>query len=271
MRRFILFASLFSVVLFSSCKGYESYLKETDPNKRLTKANEYYDQKSWYKANGLYATLLSVVRGTKNYEELLYRYAYSFYNTKDYLSSSYQFRTFVDNFPTSKRAEEAEFMFAKSLYIDAPKFTMDQSSTIKAMSALYTFTSMYKNSKFTPEVNKYIDECRQRLELKEASAAKLYFDMQEYRAAKVAYKSTIDEYPESLNTEYYYYMIVRSDYHFAKGSRTDKQEERYNDMLTSYKTLKDLYPQSQYIKNADPLVTAANQQINKIRKNNEHN
>lgn len=271
MRKISLIATVVIINLLSSCKGYESYLKDPDANRRLTKANEYYENKQWYKANGLYQTLIPVVRGTKNYEELLYRYAYTFYNQKDYLSSSYQFRTFVDNFPTSKKAEEAEFMFAKSLYIDAPKFTMDQTSTLKSMAALYTFTSMYKNSKYTPEVNKYIDESRERLEKKDASAAKLYFDMQEYRAAKVAYKSTLDEYPESQNADYYYYMIVRSDFLFAKGSSLAKQEERYSDMLSSYKTLKDMYPQSGYVKTAEPLVVAANNEINKIRKNNEHN
>lgn len=271
MRRIGLLVTVVAITLLSSCKGYESYLRDPDANTRLTKANEYYDNKQWYKANNLYASLIQVVRGTKNYEELQYRYAYSFFNQKDYLSSSYQFRTFVDNFPTSSRAEEAEFMFAKSLYIDAPKYTMDQTSTMKSMAALYTFTSMYKNSKYTAEVNKYIDECRKRLEKKDASAAKLYFDMQEYKAAKVAFKSTLDEYPESQNADYYHYMIMRSDYLFAKGSKVEKQEERYNDMLSSYKTLKDLYPQSGYIKNAEPMVSVANQEINKIRKNNEHN
>ena len=270
MRRILLVVATFIALLFSSCKGYESYLKQPDPNFRLTKANEYYEAKQWYKANQLYASLISTVRGTKNYEELLYRYAYSYYNMKDYLSSSYQFRTFVDHFPASKRAEECEFMFAKSLYIDVPKFTFDQTSTTKAMAALYTFTSIYKNSTFTPEVNKYIDECRKRLEDKESSSAKLYFDMEQYRAAKIAYQSTMDEYPDSDKNDYYHYMIVRADYQYAKGSRLEKQEERYNDMLSSYRTLEKLYPQSPYIKSATPLLNAANQELNKIRKNNEH-
>lgn len=271
MRKISLVGLAVLFTLLCSCKGFESHLKNPDANVRLTKANEYYDSKQWYKANALYASLIPVVRGTANYEELLYRYAYTFYNQKDYLRSSYQFRNFVDNFPNSPRAEEAEFMYAKSLYIDAPKFTMDQTSTYKAMSALYSFTSMYKNSKFTPEVNRYIDECRNRLEKKEASAAKLYFDMQEYKAAKVAYNTTLQEYPDSQLADYYHYMIVRADYLYAKGSRAEKQEERYNDMLASYKTLKDLYPESIYLKNAAPLVEAAQQELIKIRNNNEHN
>lgn len=271
MRKIGIFTIVIAGLLISSCKGYESYLKITDPNIRLTKANEYYDKKSWYKANGLYATLISVVKGTKNYEELLYRYAYSYYNQKDYLSASYQFRTFVDNFPQSKRAEEAEFMFAKSLYLEAPKYTLDQTSTSKALAALYTFTSMYRNSKFTADANKYIDECRKKVEMKESGAAKLYFDMGEYRAAKVAYKTVINEYPESVNADLYHFMIVKSDYFLAKKGNLAKQEERYNDMLTSYKQFKELYPNSEYIITAAEYESAALQQITKIRKNNEHN
>ncbi|HTO16740.1 MAG TPA: outer membrane protein assembly factor BamD [Edaphocola sp.] len=263
---------IFLIVSLSSCKGYESYLKDPDPNKRLTHANEYYEKKGWYKANTLYASLIPTVRNTKNHEELLYRYAYTFYNQKDYLSASYQFRTFVDNFPTSKRAEECEFMFAKSLYKDAPGFTFDQTSTIKAMSAIYSFISIYKNSEFTQEANKMLDECSERLEKKDAGAAKLYFDMDQYKAAKVAYNSTINEYPESLNADYYHYMIVKSDFLYAKRSTLSKQEERYNDVLASFNTLKELYPQSKYVTISSSMVNEVNQQIQKIKnKNNEHN
>ncbi|HRP88744.1 MAG TPA: outer membrane protein assembly factor BamD [Edaphocola sp.] len=262
----ILIASL------SSCKGYESYLKDSDANNRLTHANEYYEKKAWYKANTLYASLIPVVRNTKNYEELLYRYAYSFYNQKDYLSASYQFRTFVDNFPASKKAEECEFMFAKSLYKDAPGYTFDQTSTIKSMSALYSFTSMYKNSDFTQEANKMLDDCRARLEKKQADAAKLYFDMDQYNAAKVAFNSTINEYPDSEHSDFYHFMIVKSDFQYAKKSTLGKQVERYNDMLSAFNTLKDLFPQSKYVSLSKTMVDEANNQIKKLNStNNEHN
>lgn len=270
MRKLLIIASLFTVLL-SSCGGLESYLKNKDANFRLTKANEYYDKKTWYKANALYATLIPVVRGTKNYEELLYRYAYSFYNMKDYLSSSYQFRNFVDNFPSSKRAEECEFMYAMSLYRDAPKPSLDQSSTIKAMVALQSFTSLYKNSTYTNEANKYLDICRAKLEQKEASAAKLYFDMDQYQSAKVAYKATLDEYPESQNADFYHYMIIRANYKYALKSKLEKQEERFAEVVSNYNTLKELYPQSPYVKNAESINADATSKINKLRKNNEHN
>ena len=270
MRKLLLIASLFTIVL-SSCGGMESYLKNKDANVRLTKANEYYEKKTWYKANELYATLIPVVRGTKNFEELQYRYAYTFYNMKDYLSASYQFRTFVENFPSSKRTEECEFMYAVSLFKDAPKFTLDQTSTVKAMAALYTFTALYKDSKYTTDANKYLDICREKLEQKEAGAAKLYYDMDQYKAAVVAYKSALDEYPESGNADYYQYMIVRSSYHYAANSRTDKQEERFAEVVSAYNMLKEQYPQSSYIKTAEGLHADATVKINKLRKNNEHN
>lgn len=270
MRKLLLLASL-SGLLLSSCGGVDAYLKNKDANVRLTKANEYYEKKTWYKANELYASLIPVVRGTKNHEELQYRYAYSFYNMKDYLSSSYQFRNFVDNFPASKRAEECEFMYAVSLFKDAPKFTLDQSSTVKAMAALYTFTSLYKDSKYTAEANKYLDICREKLEQKEAGAAKLYFDMDQYKAAIVAYKSALDEYPDSENADYYQYMIIRSSYRYATHSRTEKQEERFAEVVSAFNILKEQYPQSTFIKTAESLHADATVKINKLRKNNEHN
>ena len=270
MRKILSIIAFFSLFVAACGSSVESIKKKEDANYRLTKANEFYDKKQWYKANQLYATLIPVVRGTKSYEELLYRYAYSFYNMRDYLSASYQFRTLVDNFPTGTRAEEAEYLYALSLYKDAPKYNLDQTSTGKGVAALQNFVTLYRKSKYVPEANRLIDLSRQKLERKDADAAKLYFDMGEYRAARVSYKSLLDEYPESSAADYYYYMIVRSSYMYAKGSALAKQEERYNDVLTSAKTLKEMYPQSAYIKNAEDLSQTANLNIQKIRTDNEH-
>lgn len=256
---------LFCSLLFCACNGYEKVLKSKDVSYKLTKANEYYDKKQYQKANDLYASLIPVMKGTKNFEPLYYRYAYSYYNLKDYLSASYHFKNFVDFFPTSKDADECEYMNALCLYKMAPKASLEQTNTIKAMEALQSYINMHPESKRVAEANNFIDDSRKKLEEKEASAAKLYFTIGQYKAANIAYKSVIRNYPESPNSDYYQYMSLRAMYNYARQSVTEKQEERYSSVVNAYREMADLYPHSKLLKDAERYQTLADNNIKKLR------
>lgn len=252
-----------------ACNGYEHILKSDDVSYKLTKANEYFDKKQYQKASSLYESLLPVMKGTKNFEALYFKYAYSSYYLKDYLSSSYHFKNFVDYFPSSKDADEAEYMHSVSLYKLSPKPTLEQTNTIKAMEALQSYINTHPNSKRLTEANALMDEMRQKLETKEAGAAKLYYNIGQYKAASIAYKSVLQNYPESRNNDYYQYMIVRSLYNYAKASVAEKQEERFANTLSAYNDLKEAYPSSKYISEAQKFNSQANENLNKLH-NEQH-
>lgn len=261
---------LFCICLLSlgACNTYDKVLKSNDISYKLTKANEYYDKKDYHHANELYQSLIPIVRGTKNFEPLYYRYAYSYYNMKEYLSASYHFKNFVELFPNSKDAEECEFMYAVSLYKMSPKYSLDQTSTAKAMDAMQAFVNAHPNSKNLADANNYIDEARKKLEMKEADAAKLYYNISQYKAASICYKNIIRNYPESDKNDYYQFMIVRSYYNYAKASVEEKQKERFENVLTAYQELKEEYPNSKYLPDAEKFHSLADNKLKKLR--NEH-
>lgn len=256
------------ISLLSACSGYEKVMKSDDINYKLTKANEYFDKKYYQKANSVYESLLPVMKGTKSFEALYFRYAYSAYYLKDYLSASYHFKNFIDYFPSGKDAEEAEYMHAVSLYKMSPKSSLEQTNTIKAMEALQSYINTHPESKRLTEANKLMDEMRLKLETKEATAARLYYNISQYKAASVAYKSVLQNYPESPNSDFYQFMIIKSLYKYADASYANKQEERFASSVTAYNELKDNYPNSKYISEAEKYFKQANDNINKIR--NEH-
>jgi len=256
------------ISLLTSCSDYEKVLKSPDVNYKLTKANEYYDKKWYIHANELYKSLLPVMKGTKNYEPLYYKFTYSYYYQKDYLDAAYHFKNFTDFFPASKDAEEAEYMHAYCLYKMAPKPSLEQANTIKAMEALQSFINTHPESKRIAEANKLIDESRKKLESKEAISAKLYFDIAQYKAAAQAYKGVIDQYPESPNADYYQYMVLKSLYLYAGASIETKQEERFSNAVAAYRDLKDAFPKSAFLQPAEQYAVLSQATINKIR--NEH-
>ncbi|WP_276133643.1 outer membrane protein assembly factor BamD [Polluticoccus soli] len=263
-----LFILLAIAVSFAACNSYEKVLKSNDVNFKLTKANQYYDKKQYAQAIAVYENLIPVMKNTKNYEPMYYRYAWSYYNLKDYLSASYHFRNFVDFFPNSKDAEDMEYMHSYALYKLSPKPSLEQTNTIKALEAMQSFINTHPESKRVAEANKIIFEGRQKLETKDADAAKLYYNIGHYKAAGVAYKNLLRNYPESAYADFYHYMIVRAWYRYAKASITTKQEERYASAVEAYKELVDTYPKSTYLRDAEKVFTLADYQIKKIR--NEH-
>lgn len=262
-RILLLFVPL--LLTIGACNSYEKIIKSNDLGYKLTKANEFYDRGKYQQANEIYASLVQLMKGTRNFEPLYYRYAYSFYNMKDYLQASYHFKNFTDFFPGSKDAEECEFMHALCLYKMAPKASLEQTNTVKALEALQSFINTHPDSKRVAEANTFMDEGRARLEAKDADAAKLYFNIGQYRAASVAYKSVLRQYPESRLADYYQYMIVRSSYLYARQSIAEKQEERYATAVNAYREMSDLYPSSGYLKEAGRYSSLADASIQTLR------
>ena len=126
----------------------------------------------------------------------------------------------------------------------------------------------YPKSEHTTEANDYIDQSRKKLEAKEADAANLYFNISQYKAATVAYKSVMRDYPESSNMDFYQFMIMKAMYKYADKSITERQEERFSNAIAAYNDLKSTFPNSKYLAEAMEMSKTAESTINKIR--NEH-
>jgi len=252
-------------MLLSSCGDFEKIRKSSDVNYKLTKANEYFDNKQYQHANELYKELMPVMKSTRNYEALFYKYAYTFYYLKDYVEGSYYFKNFTEYFPISKNAEECEYMSAVCLYKYAPKYTLDQTNTVKALEAMQSYVNKYPKSTRIADANTYIDNSRKKLELKQADAAQQYFDISQFKAASVAFKSVLRNYPESPNADLYQFMIMKSMWKYARISIPEKQEERFANAISAYNELKDSYPKSSYLADASKLYIEANEKIKQIR------
>lgn len=252
--------------MLASCGGYEKVKRNSDVNYKLTMANKYFDKKDYLHARELYETLLPVMKGTKNFEPMYYKYAMANFHLKDYNAASYHFMTYAKNYPNSPNSDEAEFLHAYSIYKMSPKITVMQTNTEKALEVLQQFVNQNPESKHVSEANTYIAITQAKLEEKAALAAKLYYDISQYRAATVVYKNVQSDFPMSTRMDEYQYMIVKANFKFAQASVKEKQEERYINVLSAYQELVDNYPQSKYIKDAEKYFSLASSNIKKLKK-----
>jgi outer membrane protein assembly factor BamD len=260
---FVLFVS-FSLLV--SCSGYEKVKRSNDVNYKYAMANKYFDKKDYLHAREMFESLMPVMKGTKNFEPMYYKYAMACFRLKDYNSASYHFKNYTSSFPNSANSDEAEFLHAYAIYKMSPKITVMQTNTEKALEVLQSFVNNNFDSKHADEAKKYIAEAQLKLEQKAAIAAKLYFDISQYRAATVVYRNLQTDFPFSVKMDEYQYMIVKANYKYAKASVKGKQEERYVNVLSAYQELVDTYPQSKYIKDAEKCFSLATTNIQKLKK-----
>jgi outer membrane protein assembly factor BamD len=252
MRLFIkLFTLLILFIALSSCSKFSKIQKSRDVAYKLAKADEYYAKKSYRNARALYEELFPALKGTDKFEDLYYKFAYCFYYEKQYADAENLFKGYLEVFPNSPHAEEIDYMRAFSYYKQSPKLELEQVNTQKSMNMMQTFINQHIGSPRVKDATAIIDEGRAKLELKEAREAQLYYNLGQYRAAGIAFNSLLNNYSESVKGEQYKLMVVKSYYKFAKLSVIEKQQERFEKVITEYLDFADRYPESKLLKDAE--------------------
>ena len=253
----------------ASCSSYEKVLKSDDLALKEKKANEYYEQEEYYKALPLYEELISVYKGTQRAEDFYYRYAYCHYGTGEYLLAAYNFKNFATTYPGSKYAEESLFMNARCYHEISPRSSLDQESTTKAINEMQLFINAYPQSKYAPEANAIIDESRRKLEKKDYDAAKLYYDMDDYKAAATAFTNLLKKYPDTPLADEIAFMALKSNYMYAINSIDEKKPERLEKTLAAFESFAARYPQSHYQRDAKNINDDAARMLDRLKTKTE--
>jgi outer membrane protein assembly factor BamD len=261
------FIILISMVL-SSCTGYNKLLKSKDFEKKYEAATQYFEKGDYFKAQQLFDELLVIYRGTPRAEEVYFKYAYSFYHMSDYLSAAYHFQRYAVTFSKSERTEEALFMSAYCKYLDSPKWSLDQSSTIEAINQLQSFINIYPNSERIATCNQYIDELRLKLERKSFEKAKLYHTTGYDRSAMVALNLFLKNHPGSVHREEAMFLVLDAAYRYASNSVVAKKEERFREARQAYGALILAYPTGKFNTAAEVIRRKIETETAKISQNN---
>lgn len=233
-------------LVLTSCNQYNRLLKSTNYPLKFSKAKEFYNKKQYLKADPLFDELLTVFRGTENQEDAYYYYAYNQFYLKNYDFAAFHFKNFVINFPYSAKVEEMEFMYAYCMYNESPTYSLDPNPTQKAIEAVQLFVTHYPNSAKIEQCNELLDELRGKLQKKSLEIGLLFFKMEDYRAAVVALRNTLSEFPDVANREEIKFLIVKSSYLLAENSVESKKEQRIEDTFKAITDFTDEYPQSKW-------------------------
>jgi outer membrane protein assembly factor BamD len=261
---------LIILLLASSCGEYEKLLKSTDYDLKKTKAKEYFEAGQYIKATELLDQVIPRYRATEEAEDLNWMNAQGYFGMKQYDVAGSYFKSYTDQYPYGKYAEEATYMTAFCDYNLSPRPELDQDYTKNAIEEFKVFLGRYPNSPKVDDCNKYINDLKEKLVEKSYLSAKLYYDMGDYKAAVVALKNSLKEYADTKYREEMMYLKLNSLFLYAEKSFAYRQKERYQDTLDDYYSFMEEFPESKFAKDVKKIFqeTAQYLKINVTSNNN---
>lgn len=234
MLRKVVILSFITFLLFPACRSdFEMIRISGNAEKMYEEANKYFEEGDYSKALTLYEMIIPSFRGKSEAEDIAYNFAYGHYLNGSHVLSSHYFKSFADTYSASARKEEALFLSAMSYYKLSPRYKLDQSDSQKAIDALQLFVNSYPESERIATCNEYIDNLRQKMEIKEFEAGKLYFNTGNYSSAIRSLENMLKDFPDTERGEEARFLIAKASYDWAKNSIFVKKEERYKKTVES--------------------------------------
>ncbi len=238
-----LFIFLVLAVLSTSCVNqFEALMRSTDYQLKFRKAIEYFEAKRYSRAQPLLEQLQMVYRGTVQDDTLQYYLGLSNYHLNDYVTAEDNFRQFVE--------------------------ILDQQPSHITIAAIEEFLYDYPGSEYTTTCHNMLDDLYLRLDRKAFESAKLYYTIEDYKAASHALKETLKENPENHYREEIMYYIVAAHYQYAVHSVPESQRERFLNVIDEYYNFVSEFPDSKYTKEVGTMFKKA-QQVTTKKNNTE--
>lgn len=264
-----LFIFLVLALLSTSCVNqFEALMRSTDYQLKFRKAIEYFEAKRYSRAQPLLEQLQMVYRGTVQDDTLQYYLGLSNYHLNDYVTAEDNFRQFVEIFPRSPFTKMARFLRLDCLYQSTYRYALDQQPSHITIAAIEEFLYDYPGSEYTTTCHNMLDDLYLRLDRKAFESAKLYYTIEDYKAASHALKETLKENPENHYREEIMYYIVAAHYQYAVHSVPESQRERFLNVIDEYYNFVSEFPDSKYTKEVGTMFKKA-QQVTTKKNNTE--
>lgn len=264
MKYKIVIAVVLAAFAANACKSqYEALLNSNDTDAKYEAAFDYFNKCKYSKAAALFESLSVAVSGTERDDTVRYYWGLSNYRFKDYVTAETNFNNFVESYPRSPFSPEARFLRLDCLYRSTLRYELDQSPTYKAMEAIAQYMIEYPNSTHLWICREMMNDLQTRLDTKAFEGARLYYHMEDYLAARVAFRNVLKENADNMYREDILYFTAMSSYKYAKMSVLKKQKERYLVFVDDYLNFIGEIPESKYRKELDAVYKKAQNALGK--------
>lgn len=254
-----------AAVLLCACAAcrsqYDALLSGSDVDAKYKAAFEYFNKGKYRKAADLFESMSVLTSGTPQDDTVQFYWALSNYRFKDYITAETNFKNFLDKFPRSPFSENAEFLRVDCLYKATYRWELDQTPTYAALVAINEFQMKYPGSLHAAVCKRMSEDLGNRLDRKAYENAYLYYKMEDYKAARVAFKNVLKDDADNIYREDILYYSAMASYKYALNSVPSKQKERYMLFADDYFNFIGEYPDSPKCKDLEHLYKKAKEKI----------
>ncbi len=245
---------LLAALSLGSCKSqYEALLQGNDAEAKYKAAFELFNREKYQKASALFESLSVLTAGTERDDTVQYYWALSNYRYKDYPTAETNFKNYLEHFPRSGFAESAAFLRVDCLYKATLRYELDQTPTYAAIAAINEYKMTYGDAVHSAVCDRMLEELGERLDRKAYENARLYYKMEDYKAARVALKNVLKDDSENRYREEILYLAAMASYKYAELSVPAKQRERFLVFEDDYLNFVGEYPESAHRKELEGL------------------
>lgn len=256
-----------SLLLLFGCSDYQKALKSDDVAVKNDLALELYEQGKFRKSAQLFAQLKELYRGKPQAERIVFFYANSLLETKNYILAAYEFETFVKAYPKSQKVEESFFSMAYAYYKMSPSYSLDQGDTFEALDKVQEFIDRYPASERMIPANEMAQELRLKTEKKGFEIANQYNTIRDYKASIKALDNFIADNPGTSYREAALFVQFSASTTLAINSIYYKKKNRLEEAKAKFQTFSQLYPDSSYMKEALEMMEDIEQEMRTFASN----
>lgn len=238
-------------------------VKSADPELIYSEGLKYYERKKWKQSADLFDACQAYFVGDMREDSIAFFSARSKFKDRDYVEATTRLDEFRRKFGRSVFIEDSEAMLAMCHYYLSPDPTRDQTVTAEAIMAFSEFIERYPNSKRVEAFRDLISELNKRLKEKSYLNAYTYYKIQRYKSAVVALRNALKQFPDTPHREDILYLITVSNYRLAHNSIEEKQGERYLNLLDSYYSFINEFPESKRRKELERYIKEAKDYLDK--------
>lgn len=254
---------LLSGALLASCSmEYDKIYNSPVVQDKYDGAFKYFNAKKYTKSAELFESILLAVKGTEQEDTVQYYLGLSNYKLGDYITAEANFDQFGQVFPRSPFSEDAHYYRIKCLYWSTYRYELDQLPSYKALSVINEFVYRFPDSEHLKECKDIMKDLQGRIDQKSFESAKLYYKIEDYKAAVYALKNALKENPDNIFREDIMYYIVAASYQYASNSYPEKQRERFLALIDHYYNFVSEFPDSKYRTEVEKMFQKAQQVTN---------
>ena len=250
----VLALSVCAAASLAACTSqYEALLEGNDVDAKYKAAFEYFNQGKYSRSAALFESLTLATSGTPQDDTVQYYWGLSNYNAKDYYTAETNFDNFLSNHPSSPFAEPAKYLRIDCLYRSTLNYQLDQTPTYTAITAISEYIMEFPDGNNAIVARRMLEELSERLDKKAFENARIYYKMEDYKAARVALRNILKDDAENMYREEILYYSAMSSYKYADLSYENKKKERFLTFMDDYFNFVGEYPESSHRKELDQL------------------